>query len=213
MGGNILGALNPMNLIQDAMSALKDVGQTLEDVGSGNIGNLGQDLGKDFGDITKLGTDVASFTNPEMAPFLQMAQPLLGGLAQQAGGMAGGASGSGGFDPLQLLGNPSPFGLGNLIPGLANNPFQGLPNFSGGGGGGVQDAANSWPSQAANAAGGKSWGDLQNEMKQAEASGDPAQLAKAQHDMDQYTQFVQMISQADKAQHDAMAAIIRNVSA
>ena len=202
--GGIGDMLNPMNLIKDALNVVKDVGTTLEDVGSGNIGKLGQDLGQDFGDVTKLGTDVASFTNPELAPFLQMAQPLLGGLAGQAGG----------FNPLQFLGNPSPFGQGGFNPGVLSNPFQGLPNFGGaGGGGGVQDAAASWPSQAANAAGGKSWGDLQNEMKQAEASGDPAQLAKAQHDMDQYTQFVQMISQADKAQHDAMAAIIRNVSA
>src|ERR1700741_1142701 len=99
MGGNILGALNPMNLIQDAMTALKDVGQTLEDLGSGNIGKLGQDLGKDFGDITKLGTDVASFTNPELAPFLQAAQPLLQGLTQQGGS----------FSPQGILGNPSPF--------------------------------------------------------------------------------------------------------
>jgi len=211
MGG---GGFNPLSIVSDAMNALKDVGQTLEDLGSGNIGKLGQDLGKDFGDITKLGTDVASFTNPELAPFLQMAQPLLGGLAQQAGGMAGGALGGGGFNPLQFLGNPPAFGQGGFNPGVLSNPFQGLPNFGGGSGGGaVQDSAASWPSQAANAAGGKSWGDLQNEMKQAEASGDPAQLAKAQHDMDQYTQFVQMISQADKAQHDAMAAIIRNVSA
>ena len=62
--------------------------------------------------------------NPEMGAVGKLGQGLSGLLGQ-----AGGAGGLG-----QAGGSPSPFGLGNLLPGILQNPLGSL--FGGGGSGG-----------------------------------------------------------------------------
>ena len=223
MGG---GGFNPLSIVSDAMNALKDVGQTLEDLGSGNIGKLGQDLGKDFGDITKLGTDVASFTNPELAPFLQMAQPLLGGLAGQAGG----------FNPMQMLGLPNPFSQGGIPGNIGSDPWGAIGNpfggsgYGGGGGygggvgggypaggyGGVgagSPSASSFAGSGPMGADGQplTWQKVQQDVSSAQASGDPMKLEAAVNEQNQYNNFVSMISNLDKSRTDTEKSIIGNL--
>ncbi len=57
--GDIFGGLNPLNLVKDITSAVKDFE-------SGNIA-------AGFGDLLKTATDVTSVVDPELAPILQEA--------------------------------------------------------------------------------------------------------------------------------------------
>jgi hypothetical protein len=87
---------------------------------SGALGEVGQAAS------SGIGAAVNGFmaANPEMG-----AVSKLGGGLSSLLGAAGGASGLGGAG-----GSPSPFGLGNLLPGILQNPLGSL--FGGGGSGG-----------------------------------------------------------------------------
>jgi type III secretion apparatus needle protein len=179
---------------------------------------------------------VAPIIAPLLGPIVSDVAQAVGGAVGQAGQGLSGLVGQlfKSFNPLQsLLGggqnqgaaqsSPFPFNLGNLAQGIFNNPLGALfggnkgGGNSGGGGVGAGLAASvggggqNWSDLAAKSAG-ASWGDLQNQMKAAQASGDPAQMAAAQQKIGQYTNFVEMMSQLQKTMHDAEQAIIRNIA-
>jgi hypothetical protein len=93
------------------------------------------------------------------------------------------------------------------------NPIRGGSQGNGGvSGTGVTGAnGDDWASQAASAAGGQSWSDLKNALTEAEKSGDPAKIAAATDNMKLYTNFVETLSNAEKAQNDAISQIIGNL--
>jgi hypothetical protein len=175
---------------------------------------------------------------PMLQPIMQDVEKAVGGVIGSAGksieGLLGGQGGQGGIlgqlfgslNPLQqLMGGfqnqgmcpamPFPFSQSGLPSGILNNPFSQLPNFGSGfggsGGGGVTGIdGNQWSDQAANAAGGESYSQLQSDLQSAEKSGDPAKIAAATANIGRYDNFVQAISNAEKKE-DTQAAIIANL--
>ena len=114
IGGAISGALN----------TVEHLGSAVGDLAKGDVSGALGDVGKAA--TSGIGAAVNGFmaTNPEMG-----AIGKLGGGLSSLLGAAGGGAGLG-----QAGGNPSPFGLGNLLPGILQNPLGSL--FGGGGSGG-----------------------------------------------------------------------------
>lgn len=115
------------NAISGALNTVEHIGSAVGDLASGNISGALGDVGKAA--TSGIGAAVNGFmaANPEMG-----AIGKLGGGLSSLLGAAGGAGGAGGLG--QAGGNPSPFGLGNLLPGILQNPLGSL--FGGGGSGG-----------------------------------------------------------------------------
>jgi hypothetical protein len=105
------------------------------------------------------------------------------------------------------------FGDKGFIPGGAHGGGHGNGGgVSGTGNGGNNNVANDdWSSLAANAAGGKSYDQLQSDLQAAEQSGDPAKIAQATNNIQRYDNFVQTLSDAEKKQNDTIAQIIGNL--
>ncbi len=114
IGGAISGALN----------TVEHLGSAVGDLAKGDVSGALGDVGKAA--TSGIGAAVNGFmaANPEMG-----AVGKLGGGLSSLLGAAGGSAGLG-----QAGGNPSPFGLGNLLPGILQNPLGSL--FGGGGSGG-----------------------------------------------------------------------------
>lgn len=142
-------------------------------------------------------------------------QNMLHELAKQVGQQHGGICNP---KPLPFSPGQMHFHHENPISGMPHfgdsgfNPGRGVGHDGGNGGGGVTGAnGDDWASQAANAAGGQSWSDLKNALTEAEKSGDPAKIAAATDNMKLYTNFVETLSNAEKAQNDAISQIIGNL--
>ncbi len=112
------------NAISGALNTVENLGSAVGDLASGNVSGALGDVGKAA--TSGIGAAVNGFmaANPEMGAVGKLGQGLSGLLGQ-----AGGAGGLG-----QAGGSPSPFGLGNLLPGILQNPLGSL--FGGGGSGG-----------------------------------------------------------------------------
>jgi hypothetical protein len=112
------------NAISGAINTVENLGSAVGDLASGNVSGALGDVGKAA--TSGIGAAVNGFmaANPEMGAVGKLGQGLSGLLGQ-----AGGAGGLG-----QAGGSPSPFGLGNLLPGILQNPLGSL--FGGGGSGG-----------------------------------------------------------------------------
>jgi len=95
---------------------------------------------------------------------------------------------------------PSPFGSGGFNPGVMMNPFGSLGGLLGGQG-------------SQGASGPKDFSSIQNELQQAQQSGDPKQLLNALKDANNYAESIQMASQMEKMRHDLADKIIGNISA
>lgn len=176
---------------------------------------------------------------PVLQPIMQDVEKAVGGVIGEVGKGVGGMVDQvfNSLNPLQnLLGgfqnqglcpaSPFPFQQNGFLPGIFNNPlsilgnlfgqqgggFGGVGGVGGGGGGGYGGGDISGGGMPSATPPGPSWSDLQSQMAAAEKSGDPAQMAAVQNKISQYTNFVQMISQMQKTQHDAEAAIIRNIA-
>jgi hypothetical protein len=106
--------------ISGAISTVENVGKAAGDAVQGNFSGAVGDLGKALPGALNAAVGGFLAMNPELG--------MLGDLGGALGGMLGQA---GGFNPGQAGGNPSPFGIGNLLPGITQNPLGSL--FGGGG--------------------------------------------------------------------------------
>src|SRR5215469_2752674 len=102
------------SVISDAVNVVSGLGSAAGDVLSGNVGGAVGDLGKA---LPSLVDGIVNVACPEAG--------LVGDLAGSLGGILGQA---GGFNPGQAGGLPNIFGLGNLLPGILQNPLGGLGN-------------------------------------------------------------------------------------
>jgi hypothetical protein len=166
------------------------------------LGPIVQDIGKSLGGAlgglggAQQGAGGLQGILQEITQTLGQLQKLLGGPQQ------------GGICP----GQPFPFSPGQFPPGIRDNPFSRLPNFTGGGSGDLGTSGTAWANAAANAAGGKSYSQLQADLSAAEQSGDPAKLAAANAAIQRYDNFAQMLSDAEKKKNDTIASISRNLN-
>ncbi len=171
------------NAISGALNTVEHIGSAVGDLASGNIGKAVGDIGQAA--TSGIGAAVNGFmaANPEMG-----AIGKLGGGLSSLLGAAGGAGGLG-----QAGGSPSPFGLGNLLPGILQNPLGslfgpgGLGGILGGGGGagGAGGASGGGPdfggigqgvSQGGSGATGSA-GDQLSQLKNIDAGAEAFQLA------------------------------------
>ena len=139
-------------------------------------------------------------------------QDMLRSLAKEVGQQHGGIC-----NP-----QPLPFSPGGMHF-HHENPISGMPHFgdrgfnpgrgvgNGGGNGGSAVDGGDWSARAAQAAGGKSYDQLQADLVAAEQSGDPAKIAQATNNIQKYDNFVQTLSAAEKKQNDTIAQIIGNL--
>jgi len=98
------------------------------------------------------------------------------------------------------------FSPGGLNPGIINDPIGSL--FGKGGSQGSQGGIN-----ANNlTVGGENFQQIQGDINAAAKSGDPAAMFAAQQKMDQFTQMMTTLSSMEKAMHDMMMAIARNIA-
>src|SRR5580704_15327341 len=173
------------NAISGAVNTVEDVGKAAVDGLSGNFGGAINDLGKAASD--GIGACVNGFMamNPEMG--------LVGDIANTVGGLA---NQGGQFNPGCAGGSPYPFSPGSLPYGCMNNPWGSIGNpFGGGGFGGGTGQENQ----------------LMQNLQNAMASGDPGQIAQAQHKLSQYNNAMQMMSQMFAEQDATMKSIIQNI--
>ena len=109
-----MGAIG--DAVSGALNTVEHLGSAVGDLASGNISGALGDIGQAA--TSGIGAAVNGFmaTNPEMGAISK-----LGGGLSSLLGAAGGASGLGGAG-----GSPSPFGLGNLLPGALQSPLGNL---------------------------------------------------------------------------------------
>jgi hypothetical protein len=183
------------NAISGAVNTVEDVGKAAVDGLSGNFGGAINDLGKAASD--GIGACVNGFMamNPEMG--------LVGDIANTVGGLA---NQGGQFNPGCAGGSPYPFSPGSLPYGCMNNPWGSIGNpFGGGGfggGGGIDGGFGGGTGQE---------NQLMQNLQNAMASGDPGQIAQAQHKLSQYNNAMQMMSQMFAEQDATMKSIIQNI--
>lgn len=199
MGGIVKGI---SDAVSGAINTVEDVGKAAGDLVSGNVGGAVGDLGQAGSSL--IGTAVNGFmaTNPEISK--------LGNVGNMIGGLLGQA---GGFNPAQAGGSPLPFGLGNLLPGILQNPLGCI--FGGGPGGGTSLPGlpgGTGGSTGAGGAGGENWSQLQSDMQAAAKSGDPMQMMQAQQKINQYQEMVTMLSTMQKAEHDLLMGIMQKIA-
>jgi len=193
--------------IDSLTKTVGDLGNVAGDALSGNFNKVGSDLGKTVQDGLPLAIDagVAMF-----APEALGAMGGLGGLGGAGGlgdisSMLGSLSGFGGASPAgSLTGFPSPFSLGNLFPGALQNAFSSaLPGFGTGGG---------TATGAGTGTGGESWSQIQNDLQQAQASGDPMQVEQAMEKAQQYQEAVELKGEIAKMQHQLNDDLIKSIA-
>ena len=173
-----MGAIG--DAVSGALNTVEHLGSAVGDLASGNISGALGDVGQAA--TSGIGAAVNGFmaANPEMGAISK-----LGGGLSSLLGAAGGASGLGGAG-----GSPSPFGLGNLLPGALQGPLQsifgggGLGGILGGGGGasgggpdfgGISQGVSQGAGGASGATG--SAGDQLSQLKNIDAGAEAFQLA------------------------------------
>jgi|HubBroStandDraft_6_1064221.scaffolds.fasta_scaffold18484_2 hypothetical protein len=216
------------NIAQDIGNAIGGVVNTVEDVGkaavdglSGNVGGAVNDLGQAGSSLVNTAVNGLMGMNPGLGLVSDIAN-LVGGLANQGGQ----------FNPGSAGGFPSPFSPGGLPQGILNNPWGSIGNpfgggyggggFGGGlgGGGGIGGFGGSGGGfgggGSVGGVGGVGGGtgqenQLMQNLQNAMASGDPGQIAQAQHALSQYNNAMQMMSQMFAEQDATMKSIIQNI--
>jgi hypothetical protein len=204
------------NAISGAVNTVEDVGKAAVDGLSGNFGGAINDLGKAASD--GIGACVNGFMamNPEMG--------LVGDIANTIGGLA---NQGGQFNPGCAGGSPYPFSPGSLPYGCMNNPWGSIGNPFGGGGFGGGGGIDPGFGGGGGIGGGGGFGggggiggfgggtgqenQLMQNLQNAMASGDPGQIAQAQHKLSQYNNAMQMMSQMFAEQDATMKSIIQNI--
>jgi len=194
--------------IDSLTKTVGDLGNVAGDVLSGNINKVGSDLGKTVQDGLPLAIDagVAMF-----APEALGAMGGAGGIAGLAGGagglgdissLLGSLSAFGGASPAgSLTGFPSPFSMGNFFPGAVQNAFNSsLPSF------------NSLAGSGGAGTGGESWSQIQGDLQQAQASGDPAQVEQAMEKAQKYQEAVELKGEIAKMQHQLNDDLIKSIA-
>jgi len=214
------------NIAQDIGNAIGGVVNTVEDVGkaavdglSGNVGGAVNDLGQAGSSLVNTAVNGLMGMNPGLGLVSDIAN-LVGGLANQGGQ----------FNPGSAGGFPSPFSPGGLPQGILNNPWGSIGNpfgggyggggFGGGGFGGAGGVGGFGGSGGGLGGGGSVGGvgggtgqenQLMQNLQNAMASGDPGQIAQAQHALSQYNNAMQMMSQMFAEQDATMKSIIQNI--
>jgi hypothetical protein len=206
------------NAISGAVNTVEDVGKAAVDGLSGNIGGAVNDLGQAGSSLLNTAVNGLMGMNPGMGLVSDIAN-LVGGLANQGGQ----------FNPGSAGGFPSPFSPGSLPPGIMNNPWGSIGNpfgggygggFGGGGFGGGGGIGGFGGSGGGLGGGGSVGGvgggtgqenQLMQNLQNAMASGDPGQIAQAQHALSQYNNAMQMMSQMFAEQDATMKSIIQNI--
>jgi len=207
------------NAISGAVNTVEDVGKAAVDGLSGNIGGAVNDLGQAGSSLVNTAVNGLMGMNPGMGLVSDIAN-LVGGLANQGGQ----------FNPGSAGGFPSPFSSGGLPPGIMNNPWGSIGNpfgggyggggFGGGGFGGGGGVGGFGGSGGGLGGGGSVGGvgggtgqenQLMQNLQNAMASGDPGQIAQAQHALSQYNNAMQMMSQMFAEQDATMKSIIQNI--
>jgi len=145
----------------------------------------------------------------EAEQLIQQFMKIFGGMGQQ-----------GGYTPGACPQSPFPFspGASGISSGTYENPMQYIrgndPGFTVRGSGTQNiDPGFSVGSSSSGNAGALSslssqYDNVQQEMQQAEASGNPAQIAQAQEDEEKVMNAINMISAMDQAQSQAISKII-----
>ena len=140
-------------------------------------------------------------------------------LIQQFMKMFGGMGQQGGYTPGLTPQSPFPFSPGpsGISNGIFDNPSQFLPQVGSGFnfGSGTQGIGSGFGGSSSSSGLGSlagQWGSIQNELQQAEQSGNPAQIAQATQDEENYMNMVQMISKANSIQSQTVSQIISNMN-
>jgi hypothetical protein len=211
------------NIAQDIGNAIGGVVNTVEDVGkaavdglSGNVGGAVNDLGQAGSSLVNTAVNGLMGMNPGLGLVSDIAN-LVGGLANQGGQ----------FNPGSAGGFPSPFSPGGLPQGILNNPWGSIGNPFGGGGFGGGGGIDPGFGGGGGIGGGGGFGggggiggfgggtgqenQLMQNLQNAMASGDPGQIAQAQHKLSQYNNAMQMMSQMFAEQDATMKSIIQNI--
>ena len=212
------------NVAQDIGSAISGAVNTVEDVGKAAVDGLSGNIG---GAVNDLGQAGSSLLNTAVNGFMGMNPGM--GLVSDLANMFGGLSNQGGqFSPGSAGGFPFPFSPGSLPPGIMNNPWGSIGNpFGGYGGGGYGGGGyggggvGGFGGSGGGFGGGGSLGgvgggtgqenQLMQNLQNAMASGDPGQIAQAQHALSQYNNAMQMMSQMFAEQDATMKSIIQNI--
>ena len=183
-----MGAIG--DAVSGALNTVEHLGSAVGDLASGNISGALGDVGKAA--TSGIGAAVNGFmaANPEMG-----AIGKLGGGLSSLLGAAGGASGLGGAG-----GSPSPFGLGNLLPGILQNPLGSL--FGGGGSGGGSASGG-----VSGAGGGPDFGGIGQGVTQG-GGNDPNGLLGQLKGIDAGAEAFQLALSMEQVRHqESMAAL------
>lgn len=170
-----------------------------------------------------MGDPISMIAGPLLGPVVgEVMGPILGdiGSALGLGGKGGAGGGIGDIlkDVMQAFQGlekglqgmlpqfpqlPNPFNIAQQ-----DNPLKSIFGGSGGigGGGGGRDFGGSLN------VGGENFSQLMGDVKSAAASGDPGQIFAAQQKMDQYTEMMNMLTSMEKAMHDLISNIARNIA-
>jgi hypothetical protein len=183
------------NAISGALNTVEHIGSAVGDLASGNVGKAVGDIGQAA--TSGIGAAVNGFmaANPEMGAIGKLGQGLSGLLGQ-----AGGAGGLG-----QAGGSPSPFGLGNLLPGILQNPLGSL--FGGGGLGGILGGGGGAGGAGGATGGGPDFGGIGQGVSQGGGNDPNGELGQLKN-IDAGAEAFQLALSMEQVRHqESMAAL------
>ncbi|HEX4486916.1 MAG TPA: hypothetical protein VH088_11645 [Terriglobales bacterium] len=218
------------DVINSAVNTVSNLGKAVGDAVHGDFGGALGDLGKAGGSLAQTAVGGFMAMNPELG--------AVTGLAGQLGNLLGKA---GGFNPGQAGGLPLPFGLGNILGSIMQNPLASLfggagaggaggagsaggigGNFGGGFGGfpglgglgfpGIGTGGGTSGGGGSAAASGTGGQSFAQLSDALKNAGDPASQEKAMEGLQKYQEAVTMAATIAKLQHDMTMSIIGKIA-